>query len=159
MALDDPSGRALSCARRASAVGAETAGNEKPFANEIGSQFCKERPAGRWAAVLAHYVADLERMTREAERVLVPGGRAVYVIGDNTVRGKFIPNSKFLQAVAVRAGLRVSSMRRCALPADRRYLPPPMLGTPPGSLDQRMRWEVILTFVKPGRRRASRPSG
>src|SRR5262249_12248934 len=47
------------------------------------------RPAlsSRHDALLAQYVWDMGKAMEEASRVLRPGGRAVYVVGDSTVRG------------------------------------------------------------------------
>ena len=81
--------------------------------------------ADRQEAILAHYVDDMMRSIRECSRVLASGGKAVYVVGENTVRGTFIPNAKIVAAVAERSGLQIERRRARALPANRRYLPPP----------------------------------
>ena len=86
----------------------------------------------------------------EAARVLCPGGRAVYVVGENTVRGTFIPNARIVSAVAELSGLQVESRRARALPANRRYLPPPTVRNSSEGLEGRMRREVILSFSKSG---------
>jgi hypothetical protein len=86
----------------------------------------------------------------EAARVLCPGGKAVYVVGENTVRGTFIANAKIVSAVAERSGLTIESRRARTLPANRRYLPPPSIRNGPEALDGRMRREVILSFSKSG---------
>jgi len=99
-------------------------------------------------AVLAHYIADMRRAVEEAARVLAPGGKAVYVVGENTVRGTFIPNAKIVSALAELSGLKIENRRVRALPANRRYLPPPT--TRNAALDSRMRREVILSFSKHG---------
>jgi hypothetical protein len=36
---------------------------------------------------ISAYISDMRASLREVSRVLVPGGRAVYVIGENTIRG------------------------------------------------------------------------
>jgi len=105
--------------------------------------------SARNESVLAHYIEDMRNSIKEAERVLSPGGKAVYVVGENTVRGTFIPNAKIVSAVAKLSGLRADGRRARELPANRRYLPPPTARNAPDALDGRMRREVILTFSKP----------
>jgi SAM-dependent methyltransferase len=98
-------------------------------------------------AILAHYVKDIRSAVSEAARVLSSDGRAIYVVGENTVSGTFIPNAKIVSAVAELSGLKTDSRRARELPANRRYLPPPMRNTP-DALNGRMRREVILSFSK-----------
>ncbi|MBI5261083.1 MAG: hypothetical protein HY852_04610 [Bradyrhizobium sp.] len=102
----------------------------------------------RQEAILAHYIDDMRRAVAEAARVLSPGGRAVYVVGENTVRGTFIPNANIVAAVAERAGLSMEHKRSRNLPANRRYLPPPKARNGTDGLHGRMRREVILSFSK-----------
>jgi hypothetical protein len=101
-------------------------------------------------AVLAHYIHDMRGAVSEAARVLSSDGRAIYVVGENTVSGTFIPNAKIVSAVAELSGLRTDSRRARELPANRRYLPPPTARNAPESLGARMRREVILSFSKCG---------
>ena len=97
-------------------------------------------------AILARYVDDIRQAVHETARVLVGGGQAVYVIGENTVRGTFIPNSQIVEELANNAGLWRVNRRSRELPANRRYLPPPSARTT--ALDGRMRQEVVLTLEK-----------
>lgn len=100
----------------------------------------------RDAAILAKYVDDMRQVVSETARVLAGGGRAVYVVGENTVRGTFIRNSAILVKLADGVGLRhVSSCSR-ELPANRRYLPPPSACA--SALDGRLRREVVMTLEK-----------
>lgn len=110
------------------------------------------RPAlsSRNQALLAQYVWDIGRASAEVTRVLRSGGRAVYVIGDSTVRGTFVPNSEIIAAVAQEHGLRLQSCHSRELPANRRYLPPPKQTGSVAALDSRMRREVVLVLNKPG---------
>jgi hypothetical protein len=80
--------------------------------------------------------------------VLVPGGRAVYVIGENTVRGTYICNSAIVTEVADLAGLKLTARRSRPLPPNRRYLPPPIAARSSASLDGRLRREIVLAFMK-----------
>jgi hypothetical protein len=99
-------------------------------------------------ALLSRYVWDMGQAFKEVTRVLRTGGRAVYVVGDSTVRGTFIRNSSIVAAVAEEHGLRLKSRHTRALPANRRYLPPPKQGASADALDGRMRREVVLAFEK-----------
>lgn len=80
---------------------------------------------GRQEAILARYINDMRCAAEEASRVLVRDGRAVYVVGENTIRGTFVRNAMIVDAVASAAGLRCTSRRSRELPPNRRYLPPP----------------------------------
>ena len=109
------------------------------------------RPAlsNRHYAVLARYVWDMGNALAEVSRVLRGGGRAVYVVGDSTIRGTFISNSSIVQAVAEKHGMKLHSRQSRDLPANRRYLPPPKsLNFANASLDGRMRREVVLVLDK-----------
>jgi hypothetical protein len=99
-------------------------------------------------AVLARYVWDMSGALAEVSRVLRVGGRAVYVVGDSTVRGTFIRNSSIVQAVAEQHGLSLRSHHARTLPANRRYLPPPTQGGSTAAMDTRMRREIVLVFHK-----------
>ena len=102
----------------------------------------------RQEMVLMRYIDDMRRSVREASRVLTRNGCAVYVVGENTIRGTFIPNSLIIEAVAQIAELRCTARYSRELPANRRYLPPPSRQSESTALDGRMRREVILTFKK-----------
>ncbi|WP_223153809.1 class I SAM-dependent methyltransferase [Bradyrhizobium japonicum] len=108
----------------------------------------KPKLAPRQEAILAHYIDDMMQAVKEAARVLSPNGRAVYVVGENTVRGTFIPNAKIVAAVAEQSGLITERKRTRALPANRRYLPPPTRGASTEALNGRMRREAVLSFCK-----------
>ena len=74
------------------------------------------------------------------------GGRVVYVIGENTVRGTFIHNSHIVEKLGGDVGLQRVARRSRELPANRRYLPPPSERAT--ALDGRMCQEVVLTLEK-----------
>ena len=99
--------------------------------------------------VLRRFIEDMELALGEAARVLVPGGRAIYVIGENTVGGVYIRNARIIQHIAMNVGLELDFRSSRALPANRRYLPPPTRPNRSATLDARMRREVILSFSKP----------
>jgi hypothetical protein len=90
----------------------------------------------------------MEKSLREAHRVLKMGGRAVYVVGNSTLRGTFIRNSSIVAAAAREVGFELNAKHIRTLPANRRYLPPPKAGKISDTLDGRMRQEVVLVFDK-----------
>ena len=110
-------------------------------------------PADR--GMLLRYVNDMQTVVSEISRVLKPGGRAVLVIGDCSLRGAFVRNSIALEHLAGAVGLPLISRKVRDLPEDRRYLPPPTHGSAGERLQKRLRQEVILTFRAPRSRRAA----
>lgn len=103
----------------------------------------------RHNSMLARYTDDMRKSVEEVARVLVKGGKAIYVIGENTIRGTYIGTSDILHTVAEFAGLKLSERSDRELPPNRRYLPPPQSHQTREHLDARMRREVVLTFEKP----------
>jgi SAM-dependent methyltransferase len=104
--------------------------------------------SSRHEAILRRYVVDMRASVREVARVLKKDGRALYVIGENTIRGTFVRNAAVIIATTESAGLRLKKRRGRALPANRRYLPPPEKRSEDAALDSRMRREVVLTFER-----------
>jgi SAM-dependent methyltransferase len=99
----------------------------------------------RHRGMLAQYVADLNRMVAEIARVLRPGGRAIFVVGDSTLRGIFVRNSEAIKSLARRHDLSLEHSRKRSLPDHKRYLPPPSSAAG-NSLHGRMREEVVIEF-------------
>lgn len=137
---------------RSTNVGAEVSAtaNDKDKATETVMQdMCDGGElVGRNHGMLRRYVRDLREVVRENFRVLRPGGKAVYVVGNCNLRETFIENSKCVTDLAVEAGFVVHSSRKRPLPENRRYLPPPATRSSGKALRKRMREEVILTLVK-----------
>jgi hypothetical protein len=139
---------------RTASVGTET-GDREARENEdikkiIADLKLSPELAPRDEAILAHYIKDMHSALGETARVLSPGGKAVYVVGENTVRGTFIPNARIVSAVANLSGLKVERRQERELPTNRRYLPPPTVRNSSKGLEGRMRREVILSFSKSG---------
>lgn len=138
---------------RAASVGTETA--QSGLQNDVEIQAIisdlKLKPElGRHdEAILTRYIEDMRQAMGEVTRVLAPGGKAVYVIGENTVRGTYIRTSSIVSEIARLCGLRIEHRRVRALPANRRYLPPPSRASNSDPMDARMRREVVLAFTKP----------
>jgi DNA modification methylase len=102
----------------------------------------------RAQAMLVQYFGDMDRVLAEITRILTHTGTAVIVVGNSTIRGIFIRNSRMLTHLARGNGLRLVSARRRELQENRRYLPPPARAKLGASLGSRMNEEVILTFEK-----------
>jgi SAM-dependent methyltransferase len=138
---------------RGESVGAEASSEEAmdtPWVQALIEQLkLTPRLSSRDTALLSRYVIDMGGALAEVSRVLKSGGRAVYVVGDSTVRGTFVRNSAIVAAVAKRNGLTLQRRQWRALPANRRYLPPPKHGAASASIEGRMRREVVMAFTKP----------
>lgn len=138
---------------RGDSVGSEASSEQALETEWVGSLIkqLKLKPAlsSRHHALLARYVWDIGRAMLEVTRVLRAGGRAVFVVGDSTVRGTFVRNSAIVEALGVKHGLKIDSRKSRALPANRRYLPPPNRALSGTMMDARMRREVVIGFNKP----------
>lgn len=108
----------------------------------------RKRLPDRWCRILDRYILDMHRVVKETVRVLKPGGRAVFVMGDSRVRGISVSNSRIVEALARDAGLRLEDREIRKLVKSRRYLPPPSKANGTGQLDDRMGQEVILRFTR-----------
>lgn len=138
---------------RAKSVGTECSldeAMEAPWVEALVKQL-RLRPAlsERHRRLLSTYAWDMGRALEEVSRVLRRSGRAVYVVGDSTIRGTFIRNSSIVVSAARQRGLKVVSTHTRGLPSNRRYLPPPSRTPSDGSLDARMRREVVIVLKKP----------
>lgn len=135
---------------RSMSVGTEIGRSQDSVARDIESIIStlrlRPRLAPRNEAILRCFVADMYAALCETSRVLVPGGTAVYIVGENTIRGTYVRNAAIVTAVAELAGLQMTDRRSRMLPANRRYLPPPSRRGGAASLDARIRREVILAF-------------
>ncbi|HVE72590.1 MAG TPA: hypothetical protein VNI54_14590 [Thermoanaerobaculia bacterium] len=102
----------------------------------------------RTQAVLRRYISDMRQVMSEVARVLRPGAKAIYVVGENTIRGTYVPTGEIVTQVARECGLRLHEKHFRMLPSNRRYLPPPGDSSNRNALDARMRREVVITFGK-----------
>ncbi len=97
--------------------------------------------------ILGRYIDDMRATITEVARLLSRPGKAVYVVGENTIRGTYIRTSAIVSKLAELAGLALKERRTRTLPANRRYMPPPSHRYSVGTMDARMRREVVLTFA------------
>jgi hypothetical protein len=98
--------------------------------------------------MLLQYFHDMDCVLAEISRILKRTGKAVVVVGNSTIRGTFIHNSKILTRIARKNGLHLVSARRRELKENRRYLPPPARHSSGAAMQSRMNEEVILFFEK-----------
>lgn len=139
---------------RAESIGAEVSMKSDSTHEEI-LRHLGMKPAlpSRAEGILRRYISDTSCALKELRRVLAPRGQIVYVVGENTVRGTYIPTGRLVSRVAAEAGLQLVKRRFRELPSSSRYLPPP--GIRRTALDTRMRREVILTFERSSRAKKS----
>ncbi|WP_049411983.1 hypothetical protein [Stenotrophomonas maltophilia] len=129
---------------RSNTIGAERSYDaECSTAENIAGAMCElERLAPNLRRMVVRYAGDLDRMMRQAARVLRSNGTATYVLGNSCLKEVFIKNSEGVASAGAHAGLSLISVAERELPAASRYLPV----TETGSLSKRMRTETILTF-------------
>ncbi|MDZ7724638.1 MAG: hypothetical protein U5R06_17985 [candidate division KSB1 bacterium] len=104
----------------------------------------------RHLGMIRRYVLDMKQVIKECARVLKVNGKAIFVVGDSTIRGVFIKNSEALASLAKQHGLTLVSRTTRPIETRRRYLPPPESIKAGDRMQNRMREEVILHFVKAG---------
>ena len=132
---------------RSESIGSYAAGSCSPKLLELVERECDwERLSARAQGVVRRYVADTQRSLMSVKRALASGGRAVYVVGENTVEDVFIPTGSIVRSIAKSIGLRALRGRVRELPASRRYMPPPTGRD--GDMDGRMNQEVIVNLRK-----------
>ena len=141
-----------------SEVGKKVTSDERHISQLISKLKLSPKLSIRHEGILTRFIDDMQKSLNEVSRVLAPGGKAIYVIGENTVSGTYIRNSEIVRAVAKKAGLKFQNKSTRRLPQNRRYLPPPSSAKRGATLGTRMRREVILSFRKPRPRKTKRRS-
>jgi DNA modification methylase len=96
--------------------------------------------------MLRKYYRDLCELTNEAYRVLKPGRKATYVIGNSRINGHEVANSDLLIAAAKGSGFRVHQRYTREIPENKRYMP--MTRGTQSNLARRMRSEHVLVLKK-----------
>ncbi len=98
--------------------------------------------------VLHRYFSEMRRVLLEMARVLCPGGFAVVVVGDSTMRGRSTQTPEALAAIGQQVGLEWVHTGRRRLDRNRRMMP---TRHQPGNsqIEQRMHYEYVLGFIKP----------
>jgi hypothetical protein len=127
-------------------AGDEALDDDKEVRSIIDALELRPKLEKRHERILGHYIHDMRSAVGEVSRVLSRTGKAVYVLGENTLRGTYIRTSAIVTKLAELAGLSIRQERKRALPANRRYMPPPS-SKATGAMDSRMRREVVLSFT------------
>jgi hypothetical protein len=127
-----------------SEAGDDSLNDDKDVRSVIDALRLRPKLDKRHARILVRYIHDMRGAIGEVGRVLAKTGQAVYVVGENTLRGTYIRTSTIVTKLAELAGLSMRDRRLRTLPANRRYMPPPSSAL--GTMDARMRREVVLSF-------------
>jgi DNA modification methylase len=136
---------------RATNIGAESKGlapKESHIMNALVDAGNMERLPSRERGFLVRYALDMDSVCCEIARVIKPGGNAIFVTGDSTLKGIFIKNSQLIRRLSEYHGLEVEAIEERILPEKHRYLPPPSNTGAGKQLRMRMHKEVILTMRK-----------
>jgi tRNA G10 N-methylase Trm11 len=97
--------------------------------------------------MIFRYALDMDNVLRESSRVLKKNSNATFVIGNSSLKGIYIENTKIAVEAAVYHGLKLIDCREREIPQNKRYLPPPN-NSITSTLNARMRTESVLTFQK-----------
>ena len=146
---------------RAVSIGTEAAGKVADRDQEAIGLIRSLRLLGKFdtrtTSMIAKYCHDTRCTLRELYRVMRPRARAVLIVGENSIRGNYVPSARLVAEIARVCGLELKGRTTRRLPASRRYLPPPRLRRFAAPMDKRVRREVVLEFVK-APQGAARPS-
>jgi hypothetical protein len=133
---------------RGTTIGAERARSDGDDHEALISETLGKDAPRRTRGVLRRYLYDLHAVLSETARVLKTGGSAVFVVADATLFGLPVALGDVVDALARSVGLEQCERVERELPADRRYLPPPV-PKEKSTLKSRMRHEVCLGYVAP----------
>ena len=117
-----------------------------PIANEAVQRIASVD--AKKARVLQRYYSEMRRVLREMARVLQPGGIAILVVGDSTMRGLSTRTPEALAAIGEQVGLRHVGTGERQLDRDRRMMPA-RRGAIGSAIERRMHVEYVLGFVRP----------
>jgi len=136
---------------RSTNVGAHSmskAPNGRDLIEVMGSMGAINELSGQQQGMVRRYVEDLTKVVAECSRVLRKNGRATFVAANSNVSGISVSNSKAIELLAERSGLRLKAIRSREINDQHRYLPAPRRESAGPILQNRMREEFIMTFQK-----------
>ncbi len=97
--------------------------------------------------VLHRYFSEMRRVLQEMYRLLIPGGLAIVVVGDSTMRGHSTRTPASLAAIGEQIGLHCVGIGKRRLDRNRRMMPA-RHGQASTLIEQRMHVEYVLGFQK-----------
>lgn len=100
--------------------------------------------SSRHKSMIARYTTDVCSFMSEVARVLKPDGKAILVVGNSCLKGRFVRNADAVIAAAISNGMKVFEQVERELPHNNRYLPMPSRNDNP--LGKRIRTESLLGF-------------
>lgn len=135
---------------RRKSIGSEnTTGDVNDSFRAIAQGMCNyDKLPQREQKILCRYVSDLGDIIKETSRVMKKNAKAVFVVGNSSIKGTFIKNSYAIRMVGKKYDLKTRTIKRRPLDDSHRYLPPPTHRRSGDSLQSRMREEVIITMNK-----------
>ncbi|MEZ5922019.1 MAG: hypothetical protein R3C60_11790 [Parvularculaceae bacterium] len=132
---------------RTTAIGAETGASEyiAPEFDRISKKLKLGTLDKRNIRMLRRYHADLRAQLQESWRVIRKGRRAIFVVGNSSIRGTYIRNNEILRSAAESAGFEFVSETTREIPDKMRYMP--MTTGSSNTLANRMRTEHIIELA------------
>jgi tRNA G10 N-methylase Trm11 len=97
--------------------------------------------------MIYRYALDIDNIFKESSRVLKKNRNATFVIGNSSLKGVYIQNTKIAVEAAKYHGLKLLDCKEREIPHNKRYLPPPDKSKT-STLNARMKTESVLTFQK-----------
>lgn len=97
---------------------------------------------------IERYALDMYWVCKQWHRTLRKNRKATVVIADSYSSGVAISSTQLIKNAARIRGLELICEKKRDIPAGKRYLPPPEFKTG-SALDNRMKTESVLTFIKP----------
>lgn len=133
---------------RSNSTGAERKPEQREISSTIklikSSMISEGKLPNRYEGIVDRYAYDISQIMSETARVLKPGGKAIFVVGDSCLKNVFIKNSAGVTSAASNVGLKLVKKVDRELPNTKRYLPMPE--STKLSLGKRMRIETVLYF-------------
>ena len=132
---------------RSAAVGSERGLSSEELPSDLDSLVEKVSDIKR-RPMLRRHLFDMLKALQESNRVLKPGGKALYVVGPSLLSRKRYDGGDVLTQIARVAGFRSIGSSRRDLSSTNRSLPPPNLKQNAQSINRRMTCEYYVLLAK-----------